>query len=127
MKFGGENFKRADRVGEAIKAEIAEIISRKIKDPRVGFVTVTSVQVTDDLRFARIYIAPSIEDSGETALKSLSHAGGFIRKELGKALQLRYLPELVFKLESDSPLRVLKLLDQVIRPGKESSKNDHDE
>ena len=127
MKFGEEKFKRAERVGEAIKAEIAEIISRKIKDPRVGFVTVTSVQVTDDLRVARIYVAPSIENSGETVLKSLSHAAGYIRKELGKALQLRYSPELVFKLESDSPLRILELLEQVIKPEKENSKNNHDE
>lgn len=127
MKFHEEKFKRAERVGEAIKAEIAKIISRKIKDPRICFVTVTSVQVTDDLRIARIYIASSIEDSGETVLKSLSHAGGFIRKELGKALQLRYSPELVFKLESDSPSRILDLLDQVIKPEKESSKSDHDE
>lgn len=113
VKSAPEPFKRADRVGEAIKAEIANILSRKIKDPRVGFVTVTFVQLNDDLRTARVYIAPSVEESGDEVIKNLSRTAGFIRKELGKALQLRYLPELIFKLDSESPLKVLELLEQV--------------
>lgn len=100
-------------MGEAIKAEIANILSTKIKDPRVGFVTVTFVQVNDDLRTARVYVAPSIETSGEEVIKNLSRTVGYIRKELGKALQLRYVPELIFKLESESPLKILDLLEKV--------------
>ncbi|MFI5304635.1 MAG: 30S ribosome-binding factor RbfA [Nitrospiria bacterium] len=126
MKFSGENFKRADRVGEAIKAEIANILSRKIKDPRVGFVTVTSVQVSDDLRTAKVYIAPSIQNSGEVELNNLSRTSGFIRRELGRALQLRYIPELIFKLESDSPLKVLELLEQIKGPDEETVRKEND-
>jgi len=127
MKFGGENFKRADRVGEAIKAEIAIILSQRIKDPRVGFVTVTSVHVSDDLRMAKVYIAPSIQGSGKTVLKCITHASGFIRRELAKTMQLRYIPELLFKLESDAPSRVLELLEQVKSPEDESFKKVSDQ
>lgn len=127
MKSFPEPFKRADRVGEAIKAEIANILSRKIKDPRIGFVTVTYVQVNDDLRTARVYIAPSVEESGEELIKNLSHTVGYIRKELGKTLQLRYVPELIFKLESESPLKILDLLEKVRKEENEVLRDDHDE
>ena len=109
----GNPYKRAERAGEQIRAEIADIISKKVKDPRVGLVTVTSVALSDDLKNAKIFVALSKEDSGEETLKSLSRASGFIKKELGIRLQLRYVPDLVFKLETDSASHLLELLEQI--------------
>jgi ribosome-binding factor A len=123
----GEPYKRAGRVGDQVKAEIAEIISKKISDPRVASVTVTAVILTDDLKYARVYISPWMAESSEATLIGLTHAAGFIRKELGKRLKLRYLPELEFKLESDSPYQVLDLLEQIKTQNRETSTDEHDE
>ncbi|MBI1820510.1 MAG: 30S ribosome-binding factor RbfA [Nitrospirae bacterium] len=109
----GNTYKRAERVGDQIRAEIADIISKKVKDPRIGLVTVTSVVLTDDLKNAKIFISPSMGVEGKESLKSLSRAAGFIKKELGSRLQLRFIPELVFKLEADSSSRLLELLEQI--------------
>ena len=90
-------FKRSDRVGHLIQKEISAIIVELIKDPRVGFVTVTDVAVTDDLKSARVYF--SIMGSEEDKLKSmegLRSAKGFIQGELGRRLKLRYTPKISF-------------------------------
>ncbi len=123
----GEPYKRAGRVGDQVKAEIAEIISKKISDPRVASVTVTAVILTDDLKYAKVYISPWLAESSEATLKGLTHAAGFIRRELGKRLKIRYLPELEFKLESDSPYQILDLLEQIKTKNRESSIDEHDE
>jgi ribosome-binding factor A len=117
MKPGWSQFKRADRVSEAIKGEIAAILSRRIKDPRIGFVTVTSVRLTADLKSATVYLAPSGEGDGGELLKNISHTTGFIKRELGKALQLRYVPDITFQLEENSPFHVLELLERLKLPG----------
>lgn len=88
--------KRANRVGVLIKEEICRLILRSVKDPRIGFVTVTRVRVSDDLRHARIYIAAA---KGGEALIGLKSAAGFLRGELGRRIALRYAPELLFFLD----------------------------
>jgi ribosome-binding factor A len=88
--------KRADRVGALIKEEISGLILRSVKDPRIGFVTVTRVRVSDDLRHAKIYV---VSRGGEEALVGLKSAAGFLRGELGRRLSLRYAPELLFFLD----------------------------
>jgi len=96
-------FKRSDRVGEAIQAEIADILNRKIRDPRIGFITVTGVSVTMDLREAKIYV--SVLEDGierENSLKGLESASGFIRGELGKRLKLRRVPTISFHLDTSA-------------------------
>ena len=80
-------FKRADRVSDQMKQEIADILMRKIKDPRIGFVTITDVEVTDDLKNAKVFV--SIYDGDkETTLKGLKSASPFIRAELGRRMRL---------------------------------------
>ena len=77
---------RANRVGEQMKKELSDIIGRKIKDPRIGFVTVTDVQVTGDLQQAKVYISVlGDEEQRENTLKGLAKAKGFIRTEIGKS------------------------------------------
>ncbi|MDM5332769.1 30S ribosome-binding factor RbfA [Ureibacillus composti] len=92
---------RSNRVGEQMKKELGEIIGRKIKDPRVGFVTVTDVQVTGDLSQATVYITSlGNEREREETLKALSKAAGFIRSEIGTRIRLRRTPEIVFEFDA---------------------------
>ncbi len=91
---------RVNRVGEQMKKELGDIISRKIKDPRVGFVTVTDVQVTGDLQQAKVYISVlGDEQQREDTLKGLAKAKGFIRTEIGQRIRLRKTPELIFEFD----------------------------
>jgi len=91
------NFKRADRVGELIMAEMSDILHKVVKDPRLHNVTITAVKVTDDLRNARIYfVEMGKDDLSEDIETGLSKAKGFVRRELGHRLQLRFVPEIVF-------------------------------
>jgi len=107
-------YKRADRVADQIRMEVADILMRKIKDPRVHSVTVTGVELTADLRIAYIFVTTmETEEAERDIFAGLSKASGFVRAELGRRLTLRYLPEVIFKkdvsgLRGD---RILKLLD----------------
>ncbi|WP_335870759.1 30S ribosome-binding factor RbfA [Bacillus sp. 2205SS5-2] len=91
---------RANRVGEQMKKELSEIIGRKIKDPRIGFVTVTDVQVSGDLQQAKVYITVlGDENQREDTLKGLTKAKGFIRSEVGNRIRLRRAPEIIFEFD----------------------------
>ncbi|MDF2536293.1 MAG: rbfA [Bacillales bacterium] len=91
---------RTNRVGEQMKKEISDIIGRKLKDPRVGFLTVTDVDVTGDLQQAKVYITTlGNDEERKNTLNGLVKATGFIRSELGKRIQLRVTPELTFEFD----------------------------
>jgi len=93
-------FKRSDRVGDLLAREIARLLYRGIKDPRLEGLTITGAEVSSDLRHAKIfYCARGGEKAREEAARGLSRARGFIRRELGKRLRLRYLPELDFRYD----------------------------
>ncbi len=109
-------FKRAERVADQIRMEVADILMRKIKDPRVRSVTVTDVDLTADLRLAHVFVTTMETDEAERdVFAGLAKASGFIRAELGRRVTLRYLPELVFKKDLSGPRgdRVLALLDRI--------------
>jgi len=110
------NYKRAERVGDQIRTEIADILVRRIKDPRIGFVTVTAVEVTDDLRHAKVFVS-ILEDASQQSktLQGLLKASGFIRNELGKRLRLKFLPQLSFHLDQSAQkaAHVLQLLEEL--------------
>lgn len=110
--------KRSERVADLIKMEIADILIKKIKDPRVGFVTVTGVDVTDDLRYAKIYISV-MEDEGtrKKTLAGLNSASSFIRSELGRRLVMRRIPELAFKIDNslEQAAHIFEVLDKIKR------------
>lgn len=91
---------RPNRVGEQMKKELSDIIGRKIKDPRIGFVTVTDVQVTGDLQQAKVFISVlGDEEQRENTLKGLAKAKGFIRSEIGQRIRLRKTPEIQFEFD----------------------------
>lgn len=107
-------YSRADRVADQIRMEVADILMRKIKDPRVRSVTVTDVELTKDLRIARIFVTTMEQNKDERhVFDGLAKASGFVRAELGRRLALRYLPEVIFMKDVSGPRadRVLKLLD----------------
>jgi len=107
---------RANRVGEQMKKEMGEIITRKIKDPRIGFVTVTDVQVTGDLQQATVYISVLGDDEQkENTLKGLAKAKGFIRSEIGQRIRLRKTPEISFEFDEsiDYGNKIETLLKQI--------------
>ena len=108
--------KRATRVADQIRMEVADILMRKVRDPRVRDVTITDAAVTNDLRLARVYYTSLINGHSDRDLAAgLAKANGFIRSELGQRLGIRYTPELVFHRDVSGPRgdRILELLDQV--------------
>ena len=115
--------RRADRVSTLIQEEISRLILQSVKDPRIGFVTVTRVRVSDDLRHARIYIALTRgeEKQRQEALIGLKRAAGFLRGELGQRLHLRYVPELLFSLDDslEEELHLAELFRRIEATGTE--------
>ncbi|MFK7956233.1 MAG: 30S ribosome-binding factor RbfA [Lysobacterales bacterium] len=110
---------RHDRVAALLRRELAQMIQQDVKDPRVGSVTVTDVEVTSDLSLARVYIASVDSATLPESIKALTRAGGFLRRKLGHALTLRMVPELRF-LADDSAQRgdhIDALLKSVIPEG----------
>ncbi|WP_075617564.1 30S ribosome-binding factor RbfA [Paenisporosarcina indica] len=94
---------RSNRVAEQMKKELGEIIRRRLKDPRIGFVTVTDVEVTGDLQQATVYITVLGNDKNRVeTLKGLAKAKGFIRTEIGQRIRLRRTPELNFEFDESS-------------------------
>lgn len=90
---------RIGRINEEIQRELAELL-RTLKDPRVQtMLSITRVDTTSDLRYAKVYVSVLEEARGKEAIRGLRSAGGWLRRELGQRLQLRYTPELVFELD----------------------------
>jgi ribosome-binding factor A len=105
---------RIERVRRLLRSEISSVMQRKLKDPRVGMVTITDVDVSPDLKNARVYVSILGEDKSET-LAGLRSAAGFIRSELMKVLHLRPMPALEFAIDESLARaeRTLDLLDQI--------------
>lgn len=111
---------RANRVAEQMKKELGDIIGRKLKDPRIGFVTVTDVAVTGDLQQATIYITV-LDGNRNDTLKALEKAKGFIRSEIGQRIRLRVTPELLFEFDESAAYgnRIDNLLRQINKSSEE--------
>jgi ribosome-binding factor A len=111
---------RADQVGEQVREEIMSIIRRDLKDPRIGFVSITAVRMTPDLRQARVRVSVlGSSDEQKASLQGLISAKGLIRHELGRRLEnLKFSPELRFELDSsiEYSVHISELLKEVL-PG----------
>jgi ribosome-binding factor A len=102
-------FKRSERIQELLLEEISKLIQRGLKDPRIGFATITQVDVSDNLKHANVYVSiMGTDEEKENTIKGLESAKGFIRKSLGKNLCLRYIPDLHFRSD-DTQSRVDKI------------------
>ncbi len=92
--------KRSEKVADLIQKEISQMLVKSIKDPRIGFVTITKVSVSEDCRFAKVYfsVVGTLAER-ERSMKGLDSAKGFVRKELGHRIRLRYTPEILFQFD----------------------------
>ena len=109
---------RIGRINEEIQRELSSLI-RTVKDPRVsGMISVTAVDTTPDLKYAKVYISVLDKSDCTQVLKGLKSASGYLRRELGQALQLRYTPELSFVRDDsiEEGAHILKLLNDLDIP-----------
>lgn len=109
-------FQRASRLNEVFKEEIANIIETKLKDPRVGFITVTGADVSADLRHATVYVSiMGSDEKKKTSYQGLNTAKGFIKSELGKRLRIKFMPEITFTIDEsvEESMRISKLINQI--------------
>ena len=108
--------RRADRVGDVLREELNRLVLREIRDPRVGMATVSRVEMSADLRHARVYVSTlGSEEERVACVAALAHAGGFLRTRLASSLRLRYTPELLFELDrgAEQSLRIATLLKDI--------------
>lgn len=113
---------RIGRINEEIQKELSTLFPN-IKDPRVsGMISITAVETTPDLRYAKIFISPFDKEKAQDVLKGLKSASGWLRRELGHHLDLRYTPELSFELDNsiDKGAHILELLRQTEQKESES-------
>lgn len=107
---------RSDRVGDQIRVEIAGLLAREVKDPGIGFITITSVRLTADLQLARVYYtALGDEQARRQSAKALARATPFLRRQIASRLRLRHAPELVFQFDDslDRQARIDELLREI--------------
>jgi len=107
---------RQEKLGELIAAELSDLLRTRVKDPRVGFASITHVEVSGDLRHAKVFVSVMGEPSEqEETIKALKHAVGFLRHELAERITIRYMPELVFKLDTsiEQGSRILEMIRQL--------------
>ena len=123
--MAGPPSSRQQKVGDLLRAEISEILRMRMRDPRVGFVTVTDVTVTRDLRHASVFVSVfGDEKEGPAVLAVLKNAAGFVRSELGHRVELRHIPELRFKIDKSAEYsaHISSMLKKIVNapPGEDS-------
>ncbi len=107
---------RQEKLSELIAVELSDLLRTRVKDPRVGFVSVTHVEVSGDYRYAKVFLSVmGSKDEQASTMKALKHATGFLRRELASRLDLRYTPEIELKLDRsiEEGSRILDLIHQV--------------
>lgn len=118
--------KRAEKVGEAIHEILSALLIKGVKDPRIGFTTITGVKLSDDLHLATIYFTVvGDEEEKKATADGLNSARGFLRRELSKNLRMRYVPDLLFRYDAslDYGRRIDNLLDQITGAEHDDSTN----
>lgn len=113
-------YKRSQRVGDLVREEVADIIMYRLKDPRIGFVTVTGADMSDDLKNARIFVSILKPEERDLTIAILNEAKPFIRSALGKRLKMKFTPNIEFRLDTsieygskiDSLLKKIKAEDE---------------
>ena len=120
MRHSPRGYNRTDRIADQIQRDLAVLLQREIKDPRVGMVTVSGVKVAKDLSFADVYVTFMTKeqpDEVKEALEVLEHAGGFLRSMLAKSIKLRVMPRLRFHFDQvivTAP-RISSLINQALK------------
>src|SRR3979490_2394127 len=121
---------RAKRLGEQIQRELTDLLRRDVKDERIGNVTITAVNVTGDLRTARVYyLVFGKEGPDPKVQQGLTSAAGFLRNALSKSLMIRYTPTLTFELDTsiEHGVRLTQLIDSVNKPDAQAARTSEGE
>lgn len=114
----GKEFSRSQRVAEQIRRELAELIRLEVKDPRVGMISLTDVEISPDFSHAKVFFSSMRGEEGlQDILRGLRNASGFLRRELGKRIRIHTLPELHFQFDKSvlEGSRLSALIDETIR------------
>ena len=108
-------YKRSQRVGDLIREEVADIIMYKLKDPRLSFITVTGVEMTADLKLARVFVSILKEEDREVSMEVLNASKPFMRSVLTRRLKMKFIPTLEFRLDSsiDYGFKIDRLLKEI--------------
>ncbi|MDP2878149.1 MAG: 30S ribosome-binding factor RbfA [Sulfuricella sp.] len=117
----GKAFLRTGRVAEQIQRELADLIQMEVKDPRVGLVTLTGVEVTQDYAHAKVYFTTmKSADQAPKAQAGLDHAAGFLRSQLAHRMKLRIMPQLhfIYDISVEHGVRLSQLIDEAVASDK---------
>ncbi|MBW2222474.1 MAG: 30S ribosome-binding factor RbfA [Deltaproteobacteria bacterium] len=117
------NYKRADRVSDLLKVEISQMLLKEVKDPHIGFMTITGVEVSKDLHVANVfYTILGDEKQVSESAQALSRVSHFIKRQLGKRLRMRYIPDIIFRY--DHSLEYGAKIDNILGHLKDSEETD---
>jgi len=124
--------KRSEQLEKYLKIEINKVIYREINDPRIKFITITKIQVSSDLKYAKIFVSifnDNDEGRQKLALEGLEHATKFIRGEIGKDLKLRFIPEITFKIDKDIEYqyKLQKIISEIHKKQSDTKKDKNNE
>ena len=116
-----KDFSRSDRVAEQVRRELADLLQFEVKDPRVGMVTMTEVEVSGDMAHAKIFYSAPVQDNSQAMAelqKGLEKSAGFLRSQLGKRMLLRTVPQLHFIYDTsiDQGMKISRLIDEALGP-----------
>lgn len=123
------SFERTDRISEEVRRELTEILRNDVRDPRIGGTfSVTRAEVTRDLRYCKVRVSVLEEERRKPFMAALKSGAGFLRRELGQRMQLRYTPELLFELDTniEYAVHIAHLLDEAAKahPASEARPDD---
>jgi len=119
-------FKRSERVAGSLRRELAQLIQMELKDPDVGFIGLSDVEVSRDLAHAKVYITVFESEKAASSLKALKRAAGFLRSRLGQKMRIRSVPELHFHHDAsvETGARMDSLIEEAVASDREHSQND---
>lgn len=117
------DFRRSDRVAGSLRRELAQLIQLEVKDPDVGFIGLSDVEVTRDLSHAKVYVTVFEPEKAASSLKALNKASGYLRKRLGQEMRIRSVPELHFQHDAsvETGHRMDSLIDSAVSADRKSS------
>ncbi len=122
------DFNRSERVAGQIRRELAQLIQHEVKDPAIGFISLSDVEVTRDLAHAKVFITVFQSDKAESTLEALRHAAGYLRRRLGQEMRIRSVPELHFHHDAsvETGQRMDSLIDAALASDRGGRRADDD-
>ncbi len=124
------SFHRSDRISDQVRREVDQIIRNQLSDPRItGTFSITRAEVTRDLRYAKIFVSILEEDKAAGVMAALKGAAGFVRRELGRSMVIRYTPEIIFQRDQNIAygVHIADILSQVRPKDAEGNGSDEEE